>query len=300
MNTLTKLTSGDKLYHYTNAAALKGILEGEFWATEKGFLNDTMEFSLANNIFAEVLHKHMTNQGLCKHILEVVFKQVEKEQNPLEDIDGKYGYLGHYVISFSLEDDSSLMWSSYSSYVGYCIEFDYSKFVQLLDEKYRYKYSEGKVIYNREEQIALMERTIEERYFRDPMIDYLSSWESFDYLTEENVEDWYRYAAADVDDYNMFFKTPSFAGEKEYRFVFRAPHDRGIFDSHEQWEQHFRVKDEVLLPYIKVPLDLLESVERVTVGAKNNSDLSVKGVKYLFAKLRQDAVVEKSKISLRY
>ena len=38
------LTEGDKLYHYTSAAGLKGIVEKEFWVTESHFLNDRSEF----------------------------------------------------------------------------------------------------------------------------------------------------------------------------------------------------------------------------------------------------------------
>lgn len=34
------LESGRKLYHYTSAMGLQGICKGEFWVTERNFLND--------------------------------------------------------------------------------------------------------------------------------------------------------------------------------------------------------------------------------------------------------------------
>lgn len=51
------LGKGKKLYHYTSAAGLQGICSGEFWVTERSFLNDTMEFQVATKIFCEVIDK---------------------------------------------------------------------------------------------------------------------------------------------------------------------------------------------------------------------------------------------------
>ena len=47
---ISKLNSGDKLYHYTSAEGLMGISNGEIWITEKSFLNDSTEFRIANEV----------------------------------------------------------------------------------------------------------------------------------------------------------------------------------------------------------------------------------------------------------
>ena len=52
------METGGKLYHYTSATGLKGICEGSFWVTEHGFLNDSMEFQVATDVFDEILEKH--------------------------------------------------------------------------------------------------------------------------------------------------------------------------------------------------------------------------------------------------
>ena len=49
---ISKLNSGDKLYHYTSAEGLMGISNGEIWITEKSFLNDSTEFRIANEVLA--------------------------------------------------------------------------------------------------------------------------------------------------------------------------------------------------------------------------------------------------------
>ena len=112
------LGKGDKLYHYTSAKGLKGICDGEFWITERGFLNDTMEFHVATDIFCEVIANHISDTTLCNKIQESVREEVNQSQEPRLDAEDKVAYTGDYVISFSLDYDSPLLWSSYSDYVG--------------------------------------------------------------------------------------------------------------------------------------------------------------------------------------
>lgn len=77
-------------------------------------------------------------------------------------------------------------------------------------------------------------------------------------------------------------------------------HDGGLFKPEQLWKQYFRVKDEALIPYIKVPLDSIESVEKILVGAKNKSDIAVKGLQYFFRNKKHDVIIEKSEYPLRY
>lgn len=129
------LQDGDKLYHYTSAAGLKGICEGEFWVTERGFLNDSMEFQVATDVFCEVLDRHMNNKELCAKIKKKVRDEVERLLTTGLSVNEKAAFGGDYVISFCLDYDSPLMWSSYSNYDGYCIQFDFNKLVNFFEVK---------------------------------------------------------------------------------------------------------------------------------------------------------------------
>lgn len=51
------IISRGSLYHYTSVDGLKGIVDGEFWITDSGFLNDTKEFHVASDIFIELVGK---------------------------------------------------------------------------------------------------------------------------------------------------------------------------------------------------------------------------------------------------
>ncbi len=295
------ISKGEKIYHYTSAAGLKGICENGFWVTERGFLNDPMEYKVATEIVIEVLDNHMVNKELCAKIQEKIKNEVERLQSTSLSVTEKTAYTGDYIISFCKEYDSPLMWSSYSNYVGYCVQFDAEKLLSNYIDKPNRGFLHGEVIYDHKEQIRLIEQTIINEYFNCHLdYDYLNAWEDFDKMTEENIDDWINSFSVIVLAYDMFFKLPCFEGECEYRFVFMAGHDGGFYRPNQLWKQKFRIKDEVLIPYIEVPLKSLDSIEKVLIGSKNKSDIAVKGVKYLFRNLKHDIEVEKSCVLLRY
>ena len=92
--------------------------------------------------------------------------------------------------------------------------------------------------------------------------------------------------------YTMFFKKSYFAGEEEYRFIFPPLHyEKG------QDRPQFRLLDQIFLPYIMVEL---EAEQSVMVGAKNNSDIAVRGMKYFLKTQGLDIPVLLSDIPLRY
>ena len=289
-----------KLYHYTSSYGLKGICEGKFWATERNFLNDKTEFHVASDVFCEVLNKHIKNKKICSKLQEKTIEQVEGLQSTGLSVNDEVAYTGKYIISFSLDYDSPLMWSTYSNYFGYCIQFDLQKLLNSFNQLYEHQFIYDKVIYNHDEQIQTIEKIIEDEYFSNNYFDYINSWNDFDNLTEEEIEKLYFHLALNVSLYNMFFKLPCFEGEHEYRVVFMVGHDGVRLKENQKWKSNFRIKDEVLIPYIEVELKSLDSLEKVLIGSKNQSDIAMNGVKYFFRNLKHDVIVEKSQFPLRY
>lgn len=292
------LEKGDKLYHYTSAAGFHGICNGEFWVTESGFLNDFTEFNIATGIFCEVMDKHVLNKKKCEAIKMRVLDEIEKSKR-CPEIGGSVAYGGDYVISFSLDYDSTLMWSEYSDFLGYCLKFDFEKLFNSFDKKASMQH--GQVIYNHEQQISLIEQTIEKEFINDKKCyDYLNSWNDFNLLPDDGVDDLYLFLSIFIDMYNQFFKLPCFEGEHEYRFIFYCGHDGGRFKKDQLEKQHFRVKDEVLIPYIKKKLSSLDSLEEVLIGPKNKSDIATLGAEKFLRNLKLDVPVTKSHMPLRY
>ena len=97
--------------------------------------------------------------------------------------------------------------------------------------------------------------------------------------------------------YNVFQKS-YFAGEEEYRFIFPPLHyEKG------QDRPQFRLLDQIFLPYIMVELETEQQelpLQSVMVGAKNNSDIAVRGMKYFLKTQGLDIPVLLSDIPLRY
>ena len=295
---IPQLESGDKIYHYTTAEGLKGLCINGFWITERSFLNDSMEFQVATEVLEEVLDENMNNSSACKVLKKEIRKEVDRLQTPGILTTDEVAYTGEYILSFCLDYDSPLMWSSYSDFTGYCIGFDFDKLFSSFDAPERILH--GQVIYDRAEQIKLITDLIQKEYFDSSSYPHLNSWRDLDNLSGEELADFVNFLSVEISAYNMFFKLPVFEGEHEYRMIFSPIHDGGRVKESEYVKQHFRIKDEVLIPYIEIKLSSIESIEKVMVGSKNKSDIAAKGVRCFFRNLKHDIIVEQSSIPLRY
>ncbi len=296
---LTVLEEGDTFYHYTSAEGLQGILSGEFWITESHFLNDITEFHVVTDIFVEVINSNIKNETIKEKLKKAVCEEVKSLVNDDITSHEQLGYCSDYVISFCLDKGSILMWSEYSNFCGYSIEFDFDALIHSFLKTDNIIH--GKVVYNHEEQISLMEQIIEKEIFKFPYLyEYLNSWDDFNKVTDDQISEIVSYLEVLVYFYNMFFKKECFSGENEYRFVFSCDHNKEILEDSKKEEQYFRIKDNVLIPFVKKKLSSLDSVNSILIGPKNNSDIAEKGVKHFLRYHKIKAKVEKSEMPLRY
>lgn len=251
------LQRGDKLYHYTSAEGLRGICSGEFWITESHFLNDTTEFHVASEVFSEIIDRKLINKCVAEKIKKNVLDEVELLSSP-GALGEKSAFLGDYVISFSLDYDSTLMWSEYSGFYGYCMEFDFEELVNSFGKMEPLVH--GKVIYDRNKQIEFLTKAVECDFQNNVDYPYLNSWEDFGKISDEKLNHYCMNLAVEILAYNFFFKLPCFSGENEYRFIFSAIHDGGNVKKEEYIQQNFKIKNGVLIPYIKRPMRNLDSL----------------------------------------
>ena len=90
-------------------------------------------------------------------------------------------------------------------------------------------------------------------------------------------------------------------GYSKYRFVFMCDHNnKKIKEDYKKEEQYFRIKDNVLISFVKKKLSSLDSVNSILIGPKNNSDIAEKGFKHFLRYHKIKAKVEKSEMPLRY
>ena len=291
---------GEKLYHYTMAEGIRGIVENrEFIATKSDFLNDKLEFQYAVEVMERLIEKYIVNPDLQKQFSAKLKAEIERLGIITSPCSAREANeMSFYVVAFSKQQNNSLLWAEFTDFRGYCLEFDYEKIVEGFQERL---FLHGTVIYNEEEQMnGLLESLLScirnlvnegakdlEGFFEE---DALPSEKSLDQLVDQ--------MAVVCSVYAMFFKKSFFEGEEEYRFIF-PPLKHG----QEEDRPKFRLLEQMFLPYIMVKLEGEQAdlpLQSVMVGAKNNSDIAVRGMKYFLKTQGIDIPVLLSDIPLRY
>lgn len=284
------LNQGDKLYHYTSVSGFEGIYKGEFWVTESSFLDDKTELNIATKAFCKLADNHIKNRNVCDKLKTMVIEFLKNEINyqSINDIDVNLD--SFYVLSFSLNYDNLNMWNQFTNNSGYCLSFD---FQDLFDSFGNAVFCSGKVIYDEDEQIKILEKDICQLFFNKELF---RDWDDFDSMTEDNIYNIYQTLSLSLSVYNQFFKNSYFKNENEYRFVFyRHCHN----ENHYSYKQYFRIKNDLLIPYIKVKLLTLDSLDEVMIAPKNDKDISKLSVLRYLNSLNIKAEVADSKVPIR-
>ena len=275
---------GDKLYHYTTAEGIRGIVENrEFVATKSDFLNDKMEFQYAVEVMEQLIERYIVNTDLRMQFSAKLKAEIDR----IGIISSAHAALDEdemsfYVVAFSKQNNNSLLWAEFTDFRGYCLEFDYEKIV----EGFRHRvFLHGTVIYDEEEQMnGLLESLLSciHSLVEKGAKDLQGFFEEDAIPSEESLNQLVDAMAVVCSVYTMFFKKSYFAGQ-----------DR----------PQFRLLDQIFLPYIMVELETEQQelpLQSVMVGAKNNSDIAVRGMKYFLKTQGLDIPVLLSDIPLRY
>lgn len=295
---IPQLEKGNKIYHYTSAEGLRGICKREFWVTESGFLNDSTEFQIGTEVFLDLMRKRITNDVVYEELKKQITEQKVSEDDAAS-ISCDSVHYGDYVLSFCLDKDSPLMWAEYSDFMGYSMEFDFQKLMDSFCEKNMCVFH-GKVIYDYPEQLKCMESTFNYFFDHDFGNDFFPKWDNLNVMTQMEISDFVSWAYVVCDIYNMFYKRKCFEGEHEYRIIFSCVHDGGPIKNNMLAQQHFRVKNEVLIPFVKIQVNDLRCLESVLIGPKNKSDIAAKGLAYFFRNEKIDIKITQSNMPLRY
>ena len=182
------------------------------------------------------------------------------------------------------------MWNQFTNNSGYCLSFD---FQDLFDSFGNAVFCSGKVIYDEDEQIKILEKDICQLFLNKELF---RDWDDFDNMTEDNIYNIYQTLSLSLSVYNQFFKNSYFKNENEYRFVFyRHCHN----ENHYSYKQYFRIKNDLLIPYIKVKLLTLDSLDEVMIAPKNDKDISKLSVLRYLNSLNIKAEVADSKVPIR-
>ena len=121
---IAQMEKGEKIYHYTTIDALINIVSrNEFWITKWDYLNDIDEFRVALDACIEILEEEKIKPEIIRDVVDSVNKDLHTN-SLLHD---------YFILSFSCDNDSQLLWSNYSNYDGVNLEIDFANFIEKLN-----------------------------------------------------------------------------------------------------------------------------------------------------------------------
>lgn len=272
-----------KIYHYTNAEGLFGILSPprNIWASCSSFMNDPKELIYCKKLFVDRIEHFESNHSNIKDDINELKKWV------IGVSEAHY----NFILSFSLNPDSLSLWNRYGNNDGYNIEFDHELLLQHIKTiKGILFFGSGPVIYDVKRQISIVDDLINK---------YITEYSKIPHKPIDNE--------ITVKIKNLilpslfFFKDYNFRDEYEFRYLFKLiKSTRNIQSDQFNNTVNFRVRNGVITPYIIIPLeDKIEFIKKVHIGPLNNSDNSIEGLKLFFEKYRLSIDVDTSNIPYR-
>lgn len=201
------------IYHYTDDAGLRGILEsGQLWFTDIFKLNDPTELKHGVKYAIEILNSRLSTAS-CGAMVLNYFTDRFKEFLPIH-IEESADY---FVCCFSKASDDLGQWRAYADNGrGYSLGFDGKMFSEAFDEVAKENTSTFSVMYNDETLREKLEMLI------DKVIPILTPDNNFPRVPE-GWKEFMINVSTELTIYcillSHLFKHEAYSQEREYRFV---------------------------------------------------------------------------------
>ena len=129
------------VYHYTSPEGALGILKNRtLWFTDCEFMNDPAELKYCHDLYNRAWVEVCRERGMSE---AQIGREITKHANPYmcesiaSEAVGAYVPARYYVLSTCLNGNDPAMWANYANKegkVGYSLEFDRDKLIQMLEE----------------------------------------------------------------------------------------------------------------------------------------------------------------------
>lgn len=290
------------IYHYTaSVIAVENILsKGELWLSKSTVMNDSSEIKYGCELFKKVVEAEVVDKTLSKEIIDSFIKAIK---------DKIFGDL--YILSFSENEKSRLLWDSYSQKTGFNIKFS-NNFIQDIgqlptiiggpninivrkEEKFvvgafKHSATANTVIYDKDKQKLIFKQVLE-------VLEVL--------VEENNIHNslGVNECLSSIIDFIPFFKDDSLKDEEEYRLVVKIENADGIErDGKRQYLrllQYYREFENKLFPYIILKMREKKYMINVCMGYCNCDELSEETLKDFVSTLSCPITISKCNIGLR-
>jgi len=231
------------LFHYTNINALHSILsESKIWLTDIRYLNDSKELHDGVDLMKKVLNSLILRE---LNDFEFVNEAIKYINHSLND-SVNYGISEEPVFIFSLGKAENRL-SQWRSYGNYAIEFDEEGLKDHAPALYTCNYDiESKKEILKTSLIESIKNISNDmaKYSGNPGVEAI---DAISYLMEVVTT----------------FKDDGFFEEQEVRIV----------DHLNEQQVKYRVKDNLLIPYLEMEISL-DCIKRIHIGPMKNKNLA--------------------------
>ena len=271
------------LYQYTNTTGLKGMItEGELWATNLAYCNDSSEFHYGLGKYIEAVKASIiTHSGSME--ARVATELVERlQQKDRSDT---------YIYCLTRHNDQLSQWRGYGDHgYGYAVGFDFDRVTKL----------HGVAIHSWLMYNKIAQEEMCARVGVSLVSDLIKS------LPAEDVEN----AISDIADIVMedistglpFFKHPAFSEEGEYR-LFSSVAELAWYQHVKNFPVFIREGQNMLIPYVKLSdwekgKKTILPIREIIVGPKTDFNKAEQSIRLLLKNnsYPEDITIRRSEI----
>lgn len=244
-------------YQYTDVSAIKSIIEGgSIRLTNINYLNDRSEFYIGINFLSQAFRNgYHFQQGVSANCIKAISDNFISWNGIDTNVHYLMSYL--YVASFSYAPNILSQWRGYGRYSieiaqelwPFCSQ---SENIHFLNCFYTHTEEESK------------------KYAVD-CVNYIVDFVIKNWRENDNNDALIRSMVEMIGVYALTFKYPAFHEEKEVRLI--------CMNFYGQKEVEFRVKNDMLVPYISFPIPF-SFIKGVMVGPMENQNLSISSMKF--------------------
>lgn len=268
------MTLPETLYHYTDAAALIGIVTGRaVWASQLQFMNDREEFAHARHEGARLVNERIDSRPpQSQDLIRKIAQKLETGRTIIRN----------FVFSLSERPDILSQWRGYAPNGGYCIGFSTAYLRELC---HKHSFSLAQCVYDQSTKEAAVDRILDE------VIRPIHSSK----MTEQEEQNFIGNAIQAFRSVAPIFKHRSFEEEAEWRIWGMV--DRGSHRS--KW----RARGSLVHPYAELALhdpgEGQQILNEVWIGPGLDKDLARHPLEFMLTEAGMQCPVRFSESTLR-
>ncbi|MCS0326226.1 DUF2971 domain-containing protein [Vibrio sp. SCSIO 43086] len=227
-----------KLYHYTSADGLLGMMDGEIWSSQIQYMNDNKEWEHGFDLAWPAIKKLQASRD--RKIASIA-------DNLIMNVRPESTMSRTFVFSLTEAPDLLSQWRGYCHDGGFCVGFDKSK-IESTDSFRGFKLK--RCVYSDVEKNEVINSIIQK---------YVDKYYDIE-LDEVNRKKLIVESTAEFRELACYFKHSSFSEEKEWRLFGTV----SVNDNRSAW----RARGNLPMPFVKHKIDFFSMVDEIIVGPK--------------------------------